>query len=64
MGAGQIVMGCLTGLIGVGTGIYVSFAVRGKGPILSSTYLLLRKEERKKADMAAEYRFVSVVLDA
>lgn len=43
------------------SGVYVSFTARGKGPILTNSYLILNKEERKKADKKAEYKLLTVV---
>lgn len=57
----QIVTGSVFGVIAILLGVYVSFTVRQKGPILSNTYIWLSKEERKNVDKKAEYHLVSVV---
>ena len=57
----RIIAGCLVGLIAVLSGVYALFAARGKGPILSNTWLLLHKEARRGADKRAEYRLAAVV---
>ena len=51
----------ITGIIAVILFIYVFFAVRCKGPILSNTYLFVSEKERSKIDKKAEYHMVSVV---
>lgn len=51
----------ITGIISVILFIYVFFAARCKGPVLSNTYLFASKEERSKIDKKAEYHMVSVV---
>lgn len=61
METGQIITGCITGLTAVILGIYASFTVRGRGPILSNTYLWLSKDKRKKADKKKEYKLVSII---
>lgn len=61
MEIGTIITGCFTGLIAILFGIYVFFTARNRGPIFSNTYILLTKEERKKADKKAEYKLVTVV---
>lgn len=61
MGIGRIVAGCVTGIMALLFTVYVSFTVRGKGPILSNTYIFLSKEERQCADKKAEYKLISVV---
>lgn len=57
----DVIFAVVTGIISIVLYIYVSFTVKGKGPILSNTYLFASKEERKKIDKKAEYRMVSVV---
>lgn len=57
----DMIFAVTTGIILVTLFIYVSFAVRGKGPILSNTYLFASEEERDKIDKKAEYHLVSVV---
>jgi len=42
-------------------GVCVSFTVRCRGPVRSNTYILLREEDRGKADKKAEYGLVTVV---
>ena len=51
----------IAGIIAVILFIYVFFAVRCKGPILSNTYLFASEKERSKIDKKAEYHMVSVV---
>lgn len=51
----------ITGIIAVILFIYVFFAARCKGPILSNTYLFASEKERSKIDKKAEYHMVSVV---
>lgn len=57
----DMIFAVITGIISVILFIYVSFTVRGKGIILSNTYLFASKEERDKIDKKAEYHLVSVV---
>lgn len=57
----ETVLGCFTGAIALALGVYVSFTARQKGPILSNSYLWLSKEEKKKADVKAEYRLMTKV---
>lgn len=57
----QIISGFLTGLISVSMLVYVFFTSKGKGPILSNTYLLATDEERKNLNKSAEYHLVTVV---
>ena len=57
----DMIFAVITGIISVILFIYVSFTVRGKGIILSNTYLFASKEERDKIDKEAEYHLVSVV---
>ncbi len=57
----QIVTGVITAAVSLLCGIYACFAARGKGPILSNTYLWATPEERKRLDLHAEYRLVAVV---
>jgi hypothetical protein len=51
----------ITGLITLALFAYVSFAIRGKGPLLSNKYLFASKEERMSMDVKAEYKLVSTV---
>lgn len=57
----ETILGIITGLISIALYVYVSFAARRRGPILSNTYLFATKEERRKIDVKAEYRLVTVV---
>lgn len=57
----NIIAGCITLFVTFLIVIYVSFTARGKGPILSNSYLILSKKERERADKKTEYRFVTVV---
>ncbi len=57
----DMIFAVVTGIISVILFIYVSFAVRCKGPILSNTYLFASKEERNKINKKAEYHMVSIV---
>jgi hypothetical protein len=61
MGINNIIEGCILGLITIILGIYVSFTLRGKGPILSNTYIYSSKKEREKIDKKAEYKLVSII---
>lgn len=61
MGIERIIGGCILGLIAIVFGIYVSFTVREKGPILSNTYMFSSKKERERIDKKAEYKLVSIV---
>lgn len=54
-------MGCISGLITIILGIYVSFTIRGKGPILSNSYIYASKTEKEKIDKKSEYKLVSIV---
>lgn len=56
-----IVIGVITVFIAILCFIYVSFAVRQKGPILTNEWLLGTEQERKKIDKKASYRQVTVV---
>lgn len=56
-----IIAGSIVALIAVALGIYTYLTAHKKGPILSNTYLLLSREERKNADKNAEYKLVTVV---
>ena len=58
---GGVICGVVTGIISVILFIYVAFAIRRKGPILSNTYLFASEEERNRIDKKAEYHMVSVV---
>lgn len=55
------ILGCFTALIALLLAVYVSFALREKGPILSNTYLFLNKAQRENADRKAEYKRVSII---
>ena len=57
----QIVIGSLVGILAILLGIYVSFTARKKGPIFSNTYIFASKEERKRIDVAAEYKLVTII---
>ena len=57
----DIIFAVITALISIALFIYVSFTARGKGPILSNTYLFAVQKEREKMDKKAEYHIVSVV---
>lgn len=57
----DIIFAVITALISIALFIYVSFTARGKGPILSNTYLFAVQKEREKIDKKAEYHMVSVV---
>lgn len=61
MELGEIISAIVTGIIAFSLFIYISFTIRGKGPILSNTYLFASKEERKRMDVKAEYHLVTVV---
>jgi len=61
----DIVMGCVLSVIAVICGIYFSFTVRCKGPILSNPWIWMSREEREKelakVDIKAEYRQLTIV---
>ena len=57
----QIVSSIIIGLFSILLFTYSFFASRGKGLILSNTYLLATAEERKKMDKSAEYHLVTIV---
>ena len=57
----QIALACATGALALLGGVYTAFAARGRGPILSHTYLWKGKAERRRADKRAEYRLVAVI---
>lgn len=63
----NIIFGITTGLVSIILYIYVSFTIRGKGPILTNDYFLACEEERKKlkersrAEVERDYREVSVI---
>ena len=57
----RIIVGIITGLIGILFGVYVSFTARKKGPIFTNTYIWYSKSEREKADINAEYKQVTAV---
>jgi len=60
-----IVMGCIISVIAAVCGLYFSFTVRCKGPILSNPWIWMGKEERErelaKVDIKAEYRQLTIV---
>ncbi len=58
---GQIIVGCIVSIIAISLGIYVSFTARGKGPILSNTYIWLSKQERDKVDKKPQYKLVTII---
>lgn len=61
MEVSRIIFSIITAVISVVLIVYISYTMRGKGPILSNTYLWLTKEERLKADKKSEYKLVTVV---
>jgi hypothetical protein len=61
MNVAEIVIAVIMGLISILLLVYAFFTSKGKGPILSNTYLLASKEERKCMDKSAEYHMVTVV---
>ena len=60
-----IVCGSILMIIAIVCGIYVSFTIRCKGPILSNPWILMSKEDREKevakVDIKAEYRQLTIV---
>jgi len=60
-----IISGSILMVIAVVCGIYVSFTIRCKGPILSNPWILMSKEDREKelakVDIKAEYRQLTIV---
>lgn len=61
MERGQIIAGSIVGFIALLLWIYVTFAARYKGPILSNTYIFASKEEREKIDVKAEYKLITMI---
>jgi hypothetical protein len=57
----QITGAIITGLITIALFSYVSFAIRGKGPLLSNKYLFASTKERRSMDVKEEYKLVSTV---
>lgn len=57
----QIAGVIISGLITLALFVYVSFAARGKGPLLSNKYIFASKEERRNMDVKAEYKLVSII---
>jgi len=60
-----IISGSILMVIAIVCGIYFSFTVRCKGPILSNPWILMSKEDREKelakVDIKAEYRQLTIV---
>ncbi len=56
----NIIIGCVVAIIAILLGIYVSFTARGKGPVLSNTYLWASKQERERTKKD-EYRLVTII---
>lgn len=61
MQTARIIAGAITSLLALLSGMYTFFAMQRKGPVLSNTYLWATPEERKRIDIKAEYKLVSVV---
>ena len=57
----DLICAALTGCLSAAMYLYVFFTARGKGPILSNTYLFASKQERERLDRKAEYRLVTIV---
>ena len=60
----QIISGSIFGLISILLGIYVYFASKGKGPILSNSYIFASDKEKKKLDIKKEYKLVTIVFSS
>ena len=62
---GEIIGGIILIVVAAVCGIYASFTLRCKGPILSNPWLFMAKEERErelaKVDIKAEYRQLTIV---
>lgn len=57
----KVVIGSIIGFIAVLLGVYVSFTARGKGPILSNSYIFASDEEKRRMDIKQEYRLVTII---
>lgn len=57
----QIISAIILGLIAIFLFLYVYFASREKGPILSNTYLFASMEDRSKINKSAEYHMVTII---
>lgn len=57
----QWIAGVICGIITLLLIIYVSFAIRQKGPVLTNTYLWSSDKEKKTINKAEEYHIASVV---
>lgn len=61
MTADRIIGAVFFGVLALLLAVYVSFTVRGKGPILSNGWIFLTAEQKKREDKRPHYRLVSVV---
>ncbi|MDR2599969.1 MAG: DUF3784 domain-containing protein [Oscillospiraceae bacterium] len=61
-----IICGSILSVFAIVLGIYVSFTIRCKGPLLSNPWIWMSKEERErelaKVDIKAEYRQLTIAL--
>lgn len=57
----QWIAGVICGIITLLLIVYVSFAIRQKGPVLTNTYLWSSDKEKKTINKAEEYHIASVV---
>ena len=61
MEPGRIIAAAIFAIPAVLLMVYVSFTIRGKGPILSNAWLFLTPEQKKREDKRPHYRLVTVV---
>ena len=61
MEPGRVIVAAVFGILALLLMVYVSFAARGKGPILSNAWLFLTPEQKKREDKRPHYRLVTVV---
>ena len=61
MEPGRIVVAAVFGILALLMSVYVSFTVRGKGPILSNAWIFLPPEQKKRENKRPHYKLVTVV---
>ena len=61
METGRIIVAAVFGILALLLMVYVSFAARGKGPILSNAWIFLTSEQKKRENKRPHYRLVTVV---
>ncbi len=57
----QIVLGIILFFLAIALGVYTCFAARCKGPIFTNTFIWSSPQERKKANIRAEYHQAAIV---